>query len=254
MTEALFDIPAAEGSWHTGRVVGFDVETTSRYPSQARIVSAALVVVDPGDPAGPRVREWLVNPGMPIPEETTAIHGISTALAVAEGQDASEAVRQIAVELGKEFDAGSAVVAMNAPYDFTVLQHEAARHGVGMPEPRPVIDPLVIDKQVDKYRPGKRTLTDLCGVYHVVLDEAHTAGADALAAVEVALCLAEHYPQLQLPAEELHDLQVGWKADQAADFQQFLRRRNPEAVIDGSWPLASAVPESSPSQDSPVTP
>ncbi|WP_300344235.1 3'-5' exonuclease [Nesterenkonia sp.] len=235
--EALFDLPTAADSWHLGRRVGFDLETTSRFPAEARIVSAALVAFDPADAAGPRVQEWLVDPGVEIPVETTAIHGISTEQARAEGQPAAEAVGQIVVQLTKEFESGAAVVVMNAPYDLAVLRAEAARYGVGFPDPKPVIDPLVLDKQLDKYRRGKRRLGDLCNVYGVMLSEAHSAAPDALAAVEVADCLAEKYPQLQVPAEQLHDLQVGWKAEQAADFQAFLRRTKPDAVIDGAWPL-----------------
>lgn len=242
MTEALFDIQPSSESWHTRRRVGFDLETTSRYPVEARIVSAALVVYDPAEDAGardasPRVREWLVDPGVEIPAETTEIHGISTEMARHQGQPAAEAVGQIVVALTQEFEAGSAVVVMNAPYDFSVLQQEAARYGVGFPDPRPVVDPLVVDKQVDKFRRGKRRLGDLCQTYGVELSDAHSAAPDAIAGVQVADCLAEKYPQLQIPADQLHDLQVQWKAEQAADFQEFLRRTKPEAFIDGSWPL-----------------
>ena len=233
---ALFDISPSSNSWDTGRRVGFDLETTSRDPRVARIVSAALVVLDPAEESV-RVREWLVNPGVEIPAETTAIHGITTERAIAEGQPAPEAVAQLGGALTAEFEAGSAVVVMNAPYDLGVLREEAVRHGVGFPEPRTVIDPLVIDKQVDKYRRGKRTLGDLCDVYEILLDGAHSAVPDAKAALEVADCLARRYPQLQIPAEELHDLQVGWKAEQAADFQAYLRRTKPDAVISGTWPL-----------------
>lgn len=233
---ALFEISPSTDSWHTGRRLGFDVETTSRDPRVARIVSAALVVHDPAEDSV-RVREWLINPGVEIPAETTAIHGITTERAIAEGQAAPEAVAQLAGALTAEFEAGSAVVVMNAPYDLTVLREETLRHGVGFPEPTPVIDPLVIDKQVDRYRRGKRTLGDLCTVYQVLLDGAHSAVPDAKAALEVADCLVRKYPQLQIPAEELHNLQVGWKKDQAADFQAFLRRTKPEAVISSAWPI-----------------
>lgn len=234
---ALFDIPVSDESWHRRRRVGFDVETTSRYPEEARIVSAALVVFDPAEPETPRTREWLVNPGIEIPEETTAIHGITTEHAQAEGLEAAEAVRQIVLALTKEFDDGAAVVIMNAPYDLTVLREEAARYAVGFPEPEPIIDPLVIDKQVDKYRRGKRRLGDLAATYGVQLQDAHSAAPDAQAGVEVANALADKYPQLQIPAAELHQLQIGWKAEQAADFQAYLRRTRPDAVIDPSWPL-----------------
>ncbi|MCH8559872.1 3'-5' exonuclease [Nesterenkonia sp. LB17] len=258
-TPTLFEITPSSESWHTRRRVGFDLETTSRDPRVARIVSAALVIFDDAEvsadtaagsgaeagavePAGPgaqrvRTREWLVDPGVEIPAETTAIHGISTEYAQANGQPAAEAVAQITTALAQEFAAGSAVVVMNAPYDFTVLQQEALRHGVEFTEPVGVIDPLVIDKQVDKYRRGKRTLSQMCLHYEVELDAAHSATPDAWAAVEVACAQAQRFPQLQIPAPELHRLQAGWKVGQSADLQEYLRRTRPDAVVSPAWPV-----------------
>ena len=256
-TPTLFEITPSSESWHTRRRVGFDLETTSRDPRVARIVSAALVIFDDTEggagteygaeagalesptPQGQRVRtrEWLVDPGVEIPAETTAIHGISTEYAQANGQPAAEAVAQITTALAQEFAAGSAVVVMNAPYDFTVLQQEALRHGVEFTDPVGVIDPLVIDKQVDKYRRGKRTLTQMCLHYEVELEAAHSATPDAWAAVEVACAQAERFPQLQIPAPELHRLQAGWKIGQSADLQEYLRRTRPDAVVSPAWPV-----------------
>ena len=48
-------------------------------------------------------------------------------------------------------------------------------------------------------------------------------------------------PGPEMSAEELHLAQVKWKAEQSASFQEYLRRRNPEAVVDGSWPLVPAT-------------
>lgn len=237
-SNALFELHPAEDSWHRGRRVGFDLETTSRFPAEARIVSAALVTFDNDAAGSPLVREWLVDPGVEIPQETVEIHGITTEYAREHGQPAAEAVAELLTALTLEFAAGVPVVVMNAPYDLSVLQQEAARYGLEFPEPQPVVDPLVIDKQIDKYRRGKRTLGDLCGVYGVLLNQAHSAAPDALATVQVADCLAEKYPELQMPAEQLHDLQVGWKADQAQDFQAYLHRQGKtDAVISGAWPL-----------------
>ena len=61
-SDALFELHPSGASWHRRRRVGFDLETTSRFPAEARIVSAALVTCDPEDSGSPRVREWLVNP------------------------------------------------------------------------------------------------------------------------------------------------------------------------------------------------
>lgn len=237
-SQALFDLHPAADAWHARRRVGFDLETTSRFPAEARIVSAALVAFDPEDAGSPRTREWLVDPGVEIPEDTVEIHGITTDYAREHGQPAQEAVGELLAALTREFAAGAAVVVMNAPYDLAVLRSEAQRYGFQFPDPRPVVDPLVIDKQVDKYRRGKRRLSDLCGVYGVRLTEAHSAAPDALATVQVADHMAQKYPELQIPGTQLHDLQVSWKADQAEDFQAYLHRQGKtDAVIDGSWPV-----------------
>lgn len=72
---------------------------------------------------------------------------------------------------------------------------------------------------------------------------AHDAGADALAAVRVAYAIAaRHASVAALSAERLHERQITWYAEWAADFQQFLRRKGTaDAVIDDHWPLREPV-------------
>lgn len=235
-TPTLFEIDPSPDTWHTKRRVGFDLETTGRDPRTARIVAASLVVADPAD-SDARVREWLIDPGVEIPEEASEVHGISTEQARAEGQDPAEAIPQLLESVVGELDAGVPLIICNAPYDLTVLAAEAMRHGLLLENPRPIIDPLVIDRQVDRYRRGKRRLTDLAEHYGVELAEAHSATPDALCAVGVSDTMASRYPQLQISAEELHDLQISWKAEQAADLQEYFRRRRPDAVVDPTWPV-----------------
>lgn len=108
----------------------------------------------------------------------------------------------------------------------------------------PVVDPYTIDRAVDRYRKGKRTLEAVCVEYGVVLDGAHEAGADALAAVRVAVAIAERHPQVArlLPAD-LHEQQIEWYAAWAADFQRFLRRKGTlDAIVDPAWPVRELAP------------
>ena len=235
-------------TWHTEPLVGFDLETTGVDVETARIVTAALVFRTPDTP--PSKRTWLVNPGVPIPDEATKVHGISTEQAAAEGVPAAEAVEAIAAYLAGAL-AAQPVVAMNARYDFTVLDRELRRYGLrtlwervgGETAPGPVVDPFVLDKQADKYRKGSRKLEALAVHYGATLSAAHTADADALAAVEVAVAIAEKYPQLQVHPEQLHVWQIRWAAEQAAGFQQHLRKTDPYAVIEGEWPLIRLTDE-----------
>jgi len=97
----------------------------------------------------------------------------------------------------------------------------------------------VIDRAVDRYRPGKRTLTVTATHYGVELLAAHDAAADAIAAGRLAQALAQrHVEELAVGAVELHSKQVAWCREQAADFQEYMRRvRDPEFTASGAWPV-----------------
>lgn len=236
------------GDWHGGVLIGFDLETTGTEPGESRIVTAAVVEVRDGEVRGRRT--WLADPGIPIPEQASAIHGISTERAVAEGRPVREVADEIAAALVGHWRAGAIVVAYNAAFDLTLLSAELARHGLpsladrlGGAETGPVVDPLTIDRAVDRYRRGKRTLEAVCGVYGVTLDSAHDAGADALAAVGVARAIASRHPEVAaLAPAALHARQGDWHERWARDFQAYLRKQgSPDAVIDPAWPLRSLV-------------
>lgn len=226
-------------SWHELPRAAFDLETTGRNPLDARIVTASIIVVD-GPGAVMEHHEWLANPGVPIPEEAAAIHGISTEAAQRSGLPAALVTAEVAAVIAGFFRAGIPVLAFNARYDFTVLAAEGSRHGIAVPVPRPVLDPFIMDKQVDRFRRGKRTLTAMCEHYGVTLNNAHTSAADVLATLQVAAALAARFPYLQQPAERLHDSQISWAARQAANFQDYLRRTDPAAVVEGRWPAIAS--------------
>ena len=234
--EELFEMPGRE-KWHESLRAGFDLETTSPNPSEARIVTASLIVVDAAGNVANH-QEWLVNPGVPIPPEASNIHGVTDERAQRDGLPAVLAVSQIAMQLTQLFEAGIPVIAFNASYDFTVMAAEAKRYHCVFGEPRPVIDPYILDKQFDRYRRGKRTLQEVAAFYQVPLQNAHTSAADAMAAVGVADQIARKYPAVQVPSADLHDAQIGWKKEQAAGLQEFLMRKDPNAFVDPRWPVA----------------
>ena len=223
-------------TWNTLPRAAFDLETTGRNSRAARIVTASVTVVDA---AGGVIQEheWLADPGVEIPTEASDIHGITTEHARSNGRPAAEVTREVAAVLQQLFDTGVPVIAFNASYDFTVLAAESARYGVPQLSRFPVLDPYIINTQVDRYRMGKRTLTALCEEYGVELENAHTSAADALATLRMLDAMAGKFPKLKLPAGQLHQLQVDWAVSQAADFQQYLRKTKPAAVIEGDWPV-----------------
>ncbi|RFU83365.1 3'-5' exonuclease [Streptomyces triticagri] len=231
-------------SWFSGPLVAFDLETTGTDIETDRIVTAAVVAVDPADQR-PDVRTWLLDPGVPIPAEATAIHGISTEHARLHGTPAAPAIEEITTTIAEALASGTPLVVMNARYDLSLLDRECRRHGTAPLAERvrgqasPVIDPLVLDKHVDRYRKGKRNLQALCEHYGVQLSEAHDAVADAVAAARAARRMgAQHADIGALAPADLHELQVRAAADQAASLQRYLRRTsNPRATVEQAWPV-----------------
>jgi len=232
--------------WHRGPLLAFDTETTSADPTTARLVTASVVHIRP--PAVIVEHNWLAHPEVEIPAEATAIHGITTERAFSEGRPAAEVLHEVAVAIGRAARAGTPIIAFNVTYDATLLDHELARHNLPPLEEycggtvAPVIDPIVIDRHVDRFRKGKRTLTAACETYSVRLDGAHTAGYDAIAAARLAWRLATLHPEIaNADPMELHTRQASWNAEWAEGFQSYLRRHGEgDAVIDGTWPLRAA--------------
>lgn len=224
--------------WIT-RVGVFDLETTGIDVENDRVVTAHVGVLN-ADGREIAARDWLADPGIPIPEGATAVHGVTTEHARRLGRPAGEVVAEVTAALRSLLSQGVPVVAYNAAYDFSLLAHEAHRHGITpLENPSPIIDPLVIDKAYDRYRPGKRTLQVVAALYAVQLEDAHEAAADAVAAGRVAQALAR---QFVLPdtLDELHTRQIGWARSQAASLTEYfirIGRLDPEDRLDGTWPV-----------------
>jgi DNA polymerase III epsilon subunit-like protein/ADP-ribose pyrophosphatase YjhB (NUDIX family) len=218
----------------------FDLETTGVDTDTARIVSACVAVLDPEGAVTARW-DWLVDPGIEVPDGASAVHGITTERAREEGRAAETAIAEIAQTLRVLFAQGVPVTAYNAPYDLTLLDRECRRHGIEpLQDPQPVVDPLVIDKAVDRYRKGKRTLEVTAEFYGVELDGAHDAGADAICTGRVAQAMARAYPEeLGVSAVDLHGRQEIWYVEQAQNFEEYVRTKPGREgyTADRSWPV-----------------
>ncbi|HEX5567412.1 MAG TPA: exonuclease domain-containing protein [Streptomyces sp.] len=233
-------------SWHTSRLTGFDLESTGTNPEIDRIVTACVVDCDGGQPT--TTGTWLSDvDGVEIPQEATRVHRVTTERAHANGQPAAKVIQEVVYALADAAEAGHPVVIMNAPYDLTMLDREARRHGItpltdAVGGQLRVIDPRVLDKRIDPFRAGRRTLTDLCAHYKVRLDGAHTADADAIAACRVAQRIGQQQPELAaLSVDELHARQTTWAAEQARDLRAYFARtpnkQHRAAGVREDWPL-----------------
>lgn len=251
-------------AWWDERLVSFDVESTGVDVEQDRIVTAAVVAVGGG--LEPQTVSWLLDPGIEIAEGATAVHGITTEHAVQNGQDAWVGIADIAQALGEVIERGAPIVDYNAPFDLTMLDRECRRYGVEPPplELARVIDPLVIGKWLERYRRGSRKLSAVCAHYGIELgDDAHDAGADALAAARLAWWMgakanfvARHpeviagrseWKRVRGDLDALHASQVVWAAEQARGLRAYFEGRGEverAASVREGWPLYD-VPVSS---------
>ncbi|MGK3943012.1 3'-5' exonuclease [Streptomyces caeruleatus] len=235
--------------WYEGPLAAFDTETTGVDVESDRIVSAAVVVQDaPG--SRPRVTRWLVNPGVPVPEAATAVHGLTDEHLQRNGRWPAPVMYEIAEALAEQAATKRPLVVMNAPFDLTLLDRELRRHRASsldrwlQASTLRVLDPRVLDKHLDRYRKGRRTLTDLCAHYEVPLEGAHDAAADALAALDVVRALGRRFAARleRLSPTELHSLQATWHAAQARGLQAWFARSGTYEIVDTSWPLRPDLP------------
>jgi DNA polymerase-3 subunit epsilon len=226
--------------WTEHPRVAFDLETTGPDPLEARIVTASVIRVNP-DGTITDHGEWLVDPGVEIPEGATAVHGITTAMAQDDGKRPEVGVTEIFAALAQASADGLPIIGHNVAYDLTVLARELHRHGLpgNVQALHPVIDSLVIDKAADKFRKGKRTLTVTAEHYGVALSEedAHASAADAYAAERIATALTDRNPKLAVDAAKLHGWQIRWAAEQAKSLQDYFNRQGKAETVDGTWPV-----------------
>jgi DNA polymerase-3 subunit epsilon len=206
----LFDVAAAESS-PTGQatllsILGvlasrlaitrplaiFDIESTGPLPAHDRIIELAIGLVSPAGRAA--YHSWLVNPGIPIPPEASAVHGITDA-DVARCPPFAAIAADVATVM-----TGSDVAGFNvARFDVTMLVTEFGRAGV----------PAPIDKNtrmVDAYRIFvQREPRDLAAAVRFYCPEveafrAHRAGGDIEATARVLLGQLDRYAG-DLPAD-----------------------------------------------------
>lgn len=159
-----------------------DIETTCTDPTTARIVSVGLARTDGDDLT---VASWLVNPGVPIPPEATAVHGITD-----EDVRDAPAFRDVAPEIAAFIGDSDLCGFCIRRFDLPVFARHMQEAGVPFSiEGRAVVD--VRDIYVALH---PRTLTsavmEYLGREH---SNAHSAASDAAACLEVlAAMLARH--------------------------------------------------------------
>jgi DNA polymerase-3 subunit epsilon len=163
--------------------VAIDTETTGRDPEVDRVVEVACVLWRRG--AVVEARSWLVNPGRPIPKESSDLHGIDDA--------AVKDAPPFSAVAGEILDAirGAVPLAYNAEFDRKVLAAELSRTDIPPQSFPPAVrrniewvDPLIWARELQRAEKS-RALSEVVERLGIKLERAHRATDDAVAALHV---------------------------------------------------------------------
>ena len=176
-------------------IVFFDLETTGINIAKDRIVEISVLKVYPnGKEEQKTIR---VNPGMHIPEEASAIHGIYD-------EDVKDApmFKHIARELAHYIEGCDLGGYNSNRFDIPLLAEEFLRAEVDFDMSKRKF----VDVQTIFHKMEQRTLS---AAYHFYcdkcLEDAHTASADTMATYEVLMSQLDRYPDLQNDVTFLSD-------------------------------------------------
>jgi DNA polymerase III subunit epsilon len=206
--------------WPEARLAIIDFETTGLAPETDRVLEIGVACFAAGRLT--LLKNWLVNPGMPVPEEARSIHNITD-----EELAGAPAFAEVAIELA-EVLRGHIPVAYNAGFDRAFMHAELRRlPNLALSDLPPAftesvewIDPLVWVREL--YSDDKsRKLADITSRLGIALERAHRAASDAEAAGRVLLALAERLPTSYA---EVIGLQRQYAARQDLDFRSNRRR------------------------------
>lgn len=176
-------------------IVFFDLETTGVDTSRDRIVEISMIKVNPD--GSEEVKTRRLNPEMPIPPESTAVHGITD-----EDVKDCPTFARIAKSL-EAFLQGCDFGGFNSNrFDLPVLVEEFLRAGIDVDFKRR----RFIDVQNIFHKKEQRTLVAAYKFYcDRDLNDAHSAEADTRATYEVLKAQLERYPDLVNDVDALAD-------------------------------------------------
>ncbi|MEL4308221.1 3'-5' exonuclease [Joostella sp. CR20] len=187
----------------------FDLETTGIDVAKDRIVEISILKVYPN--GNKESRTWLVNPEMPIPPQTSAIHGIT---------DDKVANEPTFKELSKTIynmikDSDLAGYNSNR-FDIPVLAEELLRADIDFD----MGSRVAVDVQTIFHKMEQRTLSAAYKFYcGQNLEGAHSAEADTNATYEVLKAQLDKYEELENNMKFLSDFTTRKKT---ADFAGFI--------------------------------
>ena len=193
-------------------IVFFDLETTGVQVAKDRIVEISILKILPN--GNKESKTWLVNPSIPIPTETTAIHGITDEKVANE-----PTFKELATEISELIHNCDLAGYNSNKFDIPLLAEEFLRAEVDFD----MSGRKAVDVQNIFHKLEQRTLVAAYKFYcDKDLTNAHSAKADTTATYEVLLSQLEKYEELENDVNFLADFsQRGGKSADMAGFVRY---------------------------------
>lgn len=174
-------------------LIFFDLETTGTDTVKDRIVEISYLKVFPNGKQEVKTRR--INPEMPIPPSSTAIHGISD-----EDVKDCPTFKKVAKSLADQMEGCDLAGFNSSRFDIPLLVEEFLRADIDIDFSKR----KMIDVQIIFHKKEQRTLEAAYKFYcDKNLDNAHSAEADTLATYEVLKAQLDKYPDLENDIEKL---------------------------------------------------
>lgn len=168
-------------------LVFFDLETTGINITRDRIVEISLLKVHPNGKEESKTRR--INPEMPIPPESTAIHGITD-----EDVKDCPTFKQVAKSLAGMLEGCDMAGFNSSRFDVPMITEEFLRAGVDFDTSKRKF----VDVQIIFHKKEQRTLEAAYAFYcDKQLENAHSAEADVIATYEVLKSQLDKYNDLE---------------------------------------------------------
>lgn len=186
----------------------FDLETTGIDVARDRIVEIAIVKIYPN--GNKESKTWLVNPTIPIPPSSTAIHGITNEKVANEPTFAA-----LATQIHNMIKDSDLAGFNSDRFDIPLLAEELLRAEVDFD----MKNRVSVDVQTIFHKKEERTLSAAYKFYcNESLENAHSAEADTEATYEILKAQLDRYPDLENDMKTLSEYTTRKKSVDFAGF------------------------------------
>ena len=192
-------------------IVFFDLETTGVKVAVDRIVEISILKIFPN--GNKESKTWLVNPTVPIPEETTLIHGITNEKVVNE-----PTFSELSDDIYRLIENCDLAGFNSNKFDIPLLAEEFLRAGIEFN----MKNRKAVDIQNIFHKLEQRTLIAAYKFYcDKDLTNAHSAKADTNATYEILLAQLDKYSELENNIDFLSEFSE--RGGKFADLAGFIR-------------------------------